>query len=323
MIKSLLKSISKKITAKQDKTNTNLFCSINNNINKLVLCDVGGAGGLQPRWKLFEKNIKIIFVEPDKRSSQELKKMNCEVIEKGLWSEKTRKKFYLTKKSQTSSIYKPNRVYVDLFPKADRFDIVDTIEIDLDVMDNFIKELSQPHFIKLDIQGSELEVLKGSKNTLKNVLGLEVEINFKYMYENIPLANEIENFLINEGFVLNDYLSFIRWERDDHRGFGEITHGDALFLRSPEKIFEMGQNIADPISLYENYVKILFVYNKLDLIKKIAEKISEKDKKTLNIDSIILNLEKKHKRLIFINRLTNYYTRHLVSKNNLFNHWNI
>ena len=323
MFKFFLKKISKTILDRQDRFNINLFCSINNNYNKLILCDIGGAGGLQPRWKFIEKKIKIIFFEPDHRSSIELKKRGYQVIEKGLWSETARKKFYLTKKTQTSSMYKPNRSYLDLFPNASRFDIVNTVDIDVEPMDDFIYKLDQPHFIKLDVQGAELEVLKGSKQTLKKVLGLEIEVNFKDMYENIPLAHDIEKFLINEGFFLNDYLNFIRWERDLHRSFGEITHGDALFLKTPEKIIEISQDLANPLSLFENYIKILFIYNKLDLIKKLSEKISDEYNQLLNLNLIISSLEKKHKRLFFVNRLVNYYTRHLVSKNNLFNHWNI
>ena len=203
MLKFFLKKISKKITNKQDRSNINLYLSINKNKNKLILCDVGGAGGLQPRWEPVEEKIKVIFFEPDKRSSIELKKRGFEVIEQCLWNEKTEKKFYLTKKSQTSSLYKPNKPYLNLFPDAGRFDIVNVIDVSVDQMDNFIDKFNQPHFIKLDVQGAELNVLKGSNSILKNVLGLEIEVNFKYMYENIPLAHDVEKYL-NDHRVLED-----------------------------------------------------------------------------------------------------------------------
>ena len=61
MIKFILHKISKNILNKQDISKTNLFLSINNNKNKLCLFDIGGAGGLQTRWKLFEKNIRAIY----------------------------------------------------------------------------------------------------------------------------------------------------------------------------------------------------------------------------------------------------------------------
>ena len=322
MIKFILHKISKKTFNKQDLSKIKLFLSINNNKNKLCLFDIGAAGGLQARWKLFEKNIRAIFVEPDQRSFLKLKNSGLEVIDKTLWSETTQKEFYLTKKLQTSSMYVPNRAYLDLFPNNKRYDIVKTTKVEVTELDNLVDIHNQPHFLKLDIQGAELEVLKGSVNALKNVLGLEVEINFKEIYKKTPLANDVEKYLNSQGFVLNDFLTFYRWERNFHRNFGEIVHGDALFLRTPEKIIEISKSLTDPIFLFENYVKILFVYNKLDLIIKLSEYMSDEQRKLLNLNSIILFLDKYHKRLVFFNKLCSYLTRNFISKN-IFPHWKL
>jgi len=322
MIKFILHKISKNTLNKQDLSKINLFLSINNNKNKLCLFDIGAAGGLLARWKLFEKNIRAILFEPDQRSFLELKNSGLEIIDKALWSETTQKEFYLTKKLQISSMYVPNRAYLDLFPDSKRFDIVKTTKVEVTELDNLVDIHNQPHFLKLDIQGAELEVLKGSVNTLKNVLGLEVEINFKEIYEKIPLANDVEKFLNSQSFVLNDFLTFFRWERNFHRNFGEIVHGDALFLRTPEKIIEMSKSLTDPIFLLENYVKILFVYNKLDLIIRLSEYMSDEHRKLLNLNSIILFLDKYHKRLVFFNKLCSYLTRYFISKD-IFPHWKL
>ena len=330
MIKFILHKISKNTLNKQDLSKINLFLSINNNKNKLCLFDIGGAGGLQARWKLFEKNIRTIFFEPEQRSFLELKNSGLEVIDKALWSETIQKEFYLTKKLQASSMYVPNRTYLDLFPDSKRYDIFKTIKVEVTELDNLVDVHNQPHFLKLDIQGSELEVLKGSVKTLKNVLGLEAEVNFKEIYEKIPLANDVEKFLYSQGFVLNDFLTYFRWERSPQRiidedeiiRFGEMIHGDALFLRTPEKIIEISKSLSDPISLFENYVKILFVYNKLDLIIKFSEYISYEHKKLLNLNLIISILEKNHKRLVFFNKKFLYFTRYFISKD-VLPHWKL
>ena len=93
MIKFFLKKISKKIINKQDTLKSKLYCSINYNKNLLVLCDIGGAGGLGVRWKFFDKYIRTFFFEPDKRSSINLKSKGYEVIEQALWSEKKKNSF--------------------------------------------------------------------------------------------------------------------------------------------------------------------------------------------------------------------------------------
>jgi len=330
MIKILLNKISKNILNKQDLIKIKLFNSINKNKNKLCLFDIGGAGGLQSRWKIFQKYLKVVFFEPDKRSSLELSKRGFEVIDKALWSQTTQKELYLTKKLETSSMFIPNRSFLDMFPDSNRYDIVKTIKVEVSKLDNLIDDKKQPHFIKIDIQGAELEVLKGSLNTLTNVLGLEVEVNFKEIYSKIPLAHDVQNFLHNQEFVLIDFLTYFRWERLPHKildkdqiiRFGEMIHGDALFLRTPEKIIQMSKILANPIPILENYTKILFIYNKLDLIKKLSQNISEEENKILNLNKIISFLEKKHKKLIFFNKKFLYFIRYFVSKD-LLPHWKL
>ena len=323
MFKFLKNKIIIKILDNHIIKNCNIFIKINDNKNKLVILDVGGSEGLQNRWKVFEKHILAIFVEPDKRSYLELQKKGFKVITKALWSRETQKNFYLTNKFQTSSLYIPNKRYLNLFPESTRYDIKETLLLDVTTIDNQINSSNQPHFIKLDIQGAELEVLKGGKNTLRNVMGLEVEINFKEIYEKIPLYNDVEKFLKDEGFILNDFISLFRWERHNHNNFGEIVHGDMLFLRTPESIIEKSKNLKDPIPMFENYIKILFIYNKVDLIIKLSEYLSEENKKTLNLNSTILFLEKNQKKENFLNTIFAYLKRIIISNDTKFPHWRL
>ncbi len=323
MFKILINKIIKKHLNNHLIKNCNLFNNINNNQNKLIILDIGGADGLQNRWKVFEKYISPIFVEPDERSYLELKNKGFDVITTALWSEQTKKNLYLTKKLHTSSLYLPNKKYLDLFPDSSRYEIKDKLLINVSTIDDEIDISQQPHFIKIDIQGAELEVLKGGENILKNVLALEVEINFKEIYENIPLYSDVEKFLKDRGFVLNDFLNLIRWERNQHKNYGEIIHGDVLFIRTPEQIIEMSKSVKDPIPLFENYVKILFIYNKVDIIIKFSEYITDKNKKILNLNSIISFLQKNQKKENILHILNVYIRRFIISNDLKFPHWRL
>ena len=58
-----------------------------------------------------------------------------------------------------------------------------------------------PAFVKIDIQGMELEVFKGAQSFLKNnCLGIRVEVYFHAIYENQPLFHEIDAYLRKLGF---------------------------------------------------------------------------------------------------------------------------
>jgi hypothetical protein len=57
-------------------------------------------------------------------------------------------------------------------------------------------------YIKIDTQGTELEILKGGINVLKNVRTLEVEVEFNPIYVGQPIFSDVDLFLRSEGFVL-------------------------------------------------------------------------------------------------------------------------
>lgn len=70
-----------------------------------------------------------------------------------------------------------------LNPMSDqeRFNVVDSIELPTSTLD--LLDLNDIDFIKLDIQGGELNALKGAKESLEKVIALEVEIEFQLIYK--------------------------------------------------------------------------------------------------------------------------------------------
>jgi hypothetical protein len=64
--------------------------------------------------------------------------------------------------------------------------------------------------LKIDTQGFELEVLKGSIEMLsKNAIGLVyLEIIFSEMYSNLPSLDEIYRYMMQNGFKLVAFYDF-------------------------------------------------------------------------------------------------------------------
>ena len=82
----------------------------------------------------------------------------------------------LTKSRGCSSLYKPNLKYLKNYPDVERFFVEDTVTVETTSLDTLYndKVFSNIDFIKIDTQGSELDILKGgekflSKNLLKEV----------------------------------------------------------------------------------------------------------------------------------------------------------
>ncbi|MCF6139763.1 FkbM family methyltransferase [Flavobacterium sp. K77] len=62
--------------------------------------------------------------------------------------------------------------------------------------------------LKLDVQGYELEVLKGAEASLKNIEYIIIEANLEQLYTNQPSFAEMNAYLMGIGFELSGMLDF-------------------------------------------------------------------------------------------------------------------
>ena len=71
-------------------------------------------------------------------------------------------------------------------------------------LDTVVKErgFPLPELIKIDVQGCEVDILKGAKETLKSCKHLIVEFQHKQYNEGAPLADESIAFVVSLGFKL-------------------------------------------------------------------------------------------------------------------------
>lgn len=106
-----------------------------------------------------------------------------------------------------------------------------TENVNLRKLDSF--NIKNINFMNIDVQGYELEVLKGSIETLKYIDFIYCEINRDETYENNPLVGDIDIFLKKYGFDRCE----TKWASN------KLSWGDAFYIRS-EKIFLRNNIIA-------------------------------------------------------------------------------
>ena len=239
--------------------------------NGISLIDIGAAGDLQPRFKAIEKYLNYYGFEPDPRSRKKLLKKknlckNYTLFPYAISKNNKTVNLNLCRKLQVSSIYSPLTQFTNLFPDSKRFDVINKITVSAKKLDSF--KIRNPDFIKLDIQGGELNALKGADKILKKVFGLEIEVEFLKLYKNQPLYGEISSHLCKYGFEFIDFVNLCRWDRYSHNSYGQLVFGDALYLKTPENII---LNFNENKSRISSYLSILFLYKRFDLIKKIFE----------------------------------------------------
>jgi FkbM family methyltransferase len=245
----------------------------------ITLVDIGAAGDIEPRWKPFTKFLNYVGFEPDERSRKDLLSKgngntfhDYSIFPFAVGGSKNELSFNLCRKPQVSSTYVPNFDFLKNFPEVERFEVVSTETIPVVPMDSL--NINNPDFMKIDIQGGELNALLGAEGLLSDVLGLELEVEFVELYSTQPLFGNVCEFLYEKGFEFIDFVNLCRWERDKHNGFGQCVFGDALFLRTPEKLDYTNISL-DKIS---SYLSILLIYRRYDLIDKTLPLLPEVDR---------------------------------------------
>ena len=112
------------------------------------------------------------------------------------------------------------------FPNPSRFSL-----IEVSCSDTTLDELSlTPSYIKIDTQGSELDILKGSTNSIRFALALQIEVEFEALYADQPLFPQICEFMSHNGFTFVGFPDFRHWDYDAYANSGFAIWADAFFI---------------------------------------------------------------------------------------------
>jgi FkbM family methyltransferase len=90
-----------------------------------------------------------------------------------------------------------------------------------------------PVLLKADVQGYELEVLKGASGCLAHTEMLIVEVSFREIYENSALAHEIIAFLGERGFRIFDLCSYSQRAADL-----DLVQADLAFVHESSALLQ-------------------------------------------------------------------------------------
>lgn len=291
--------------------------------NGISLVDIGAAGGLQDRWRPFSKFVDLVAVEPDPRAKDSIEKLETTTlrslhrVNSPLASAAKALDFYLCKHPRQSSVLKPNAAHFAKYNDGHKWTVEKIEKMNAITLDSAIDSAVKPDFLKLDTQGSELDILQGAHRTLQHCLGVEAEVEFREIYESQPLFGDLAKYLQSNGFEFIDFVAFGKWERsrpDGLRTFlGELIHADALFLRSPESAVNLAKRLNDP-QLLRRYIALLFIYLRSDTMRvtlMLALKhslIDEPSVKQLQVitDKIDFRLHKYQSRLNILSSVTGW-----------------
>lgn len=180
--------------------------------------DVGSIGGLPAPWSFNANIVKFLLnFEPNESPTRG---PNFMTYNTAVWESEGALPFYVYKgfNATGSSLFKQNYEYVrnnydDLKRRGpqylaetwfDRSQLVKTTKIKCRTIDSVLMEefpSTQFHFMKIDAQGAEYNILKGSQALISgSCVGLHLELFVLPLYEGIILLEEVQEYLSGFGF---------------------------------------------------------------------------------------------------------------------------
>jgi FkbM family methyltransferase len=239
------------------------------------ILDVGARGGLHQRWTPFADVLDAVGFEPDPDEFRRLSSAppsggRRRFLPYALGGAHERLNFHVCTSPGCSSLYPPNDEFVARFSddirkrmslkSIEQFDVVPLDEVS-------VREKLRPDCLKVDVQGAELDVLRGGTTVLKNLKLIELEVEFNYQYKGQALFSEIDLFLRKHGYALLGLRrSFWRHresvDRGKSAGGGHLVHGDVLYYNAA------GLDAVKPLTMRDltAWLLLLGAYRQIDFV---------------------------------------------------------
>ena len=193
------------------------------------------------------------------------------------------KELYITNHPMCSSLYKPNENLISLYHNFEAAYLKSKTTIETITLDNFLEtnNIGSLDFIKIDVQGAELDIFRGGKKALKDVLKIVCEVEFIHHYENQPLFGDVCKFLNGYDLMFNKFLGMAGRSlrpivfNSDKNFASQHIWSDAIFIKHVQKISKLSDKKLLKLSL------LAAVYESLDLTHYCLSRFDERNSSLL------------------------------------------
>ena len=149
---------------------------------------------------------------------------------------------YLTRSPGCISLIESNPEIYKRYGREALFAVEGTTDVATLGLDQVAKQygFGSATYLKLDIQGAELEVLRtGTRLLEESLTAIRTEVEFQQIYCGQPLFRDVDAFLADQGFVLAGFHHPTSWSlqatgKSSVSGadcLGDLIHADAFYLR--------------------------------------------------------------------------------------------
>ena len=200
-------------------------------ISSMAISTIIDGGANEGQWATPLRNqfpsLDLVSFEPEQEAFTKLSRIakapNWTVINSALGKENVVSRLNVSSKNtMVSSIRKPTALSNEVYPSV-VFDAQQRIQVQR--LDEFQFMRRKNLFLKLDVQGSEMDALAGCGTLLKNVIAIELETSLEAFYEGEVSHYEVVPWLMKQGFkpfsLFTPNLSSV----------GQVNYIDVLLIR--------------------------------------------------------------------------------------------
>jgi FkbM family methyltransferase len=185
-----------------------------------------------------------------------------------------RQTLYETNAGMCSSLYKPDEALMRRFMNLEVAYLKDTCEIDAITLDAFMQQggIDEIDFIKIDVQGAELDVFRAATMAMPQLIGVCTEVEWAQLYENQPLFGDVDALLRQHGLQMHHFLGLSGRPIADtiFHGQQQVLWSDVVYFPSLQVVDTLEEDkllkLAIMASMYDAHDLAQYALKRYDML---------------------------------------------------------
>ena len=231
--------------------------------------DIGARGGSHSLVEPLHTHISYLGFEPERDECDALNKNSelksywneFEILPYALSNDHSKRVLNLISSLTNTSLLEPNENFINRYNMHKKWSITGKVDLDTVPLDHVLFDFklgfkNSGEVIKVDTQGTELEILEGSKKLLTDrTVCVVSEVEFFQVYKDQKLFSDVELYLRSIGFSFYGFhaihtRSKKSLNKKTHHGKERLFYADAIFFKDP---------LSNNLKLTERQLSVLLI----------------------------------------------------------------